>query len=108
RLLDLEEIHLAKHAAVYAKPAVLCHKIIDRHLPHFRHYLVRVLGAERLDGFEIVVKGAVHAGLWKSGWPPDALLEALRESTGLLVHVPVEGRGELEALCRFETEAVHI
>src|SRR5947209_13112204 len=55
-----------------------------------------------------MMHGAVHPGLREGWWASDALLETPRKRTCLVIHVPVEGRGELETLCRFQAKAVHI
>src|ERR1700733_12880731 len=75
RLLHLEQIHIAQHPAVNTQMPVLGHEIIDRHLAHLRHHLVRVLVAQRLDRLEIVMRGAVDTRLHHGRHMVDALEE---------------------------------
>ena len=78
--------------------AVMGHEVVDRRLPHLLHHLERVLVAERLDRLQIVQRRAVDAGLHHGRHVADLLDEALREGAGLVILVPVEGRGELQPL----------
>src|SRR6201996_3497672 len=61
-LLDLEQIHVVNHAAVDADLAVLGEDVVDRHGPHLRHHLLRVVGANGVDRLEIVHGRRIEPG----------------------------------------------
>src|ERR1700756_1948895 len=68
------------------------------------------IASHRLERLEIVNQARIHAGLDHRGlcFSLHALREALRERAGAIIEVPVEGFGEVQALCRFQAKRVDV
>src|ERR1700733_7056432 len=56
-LLHLEQVHVVSHASVVSDAAVPGEEVVDRGFPHLRHHLRRFVGADRIDGLEVVHGG---------------------------------------------------
>ena len=96
------------HAAIDADLAVFGEEIVDRDGTHLRHYFRRFVGADRLDGFQVMHGRRVEAGLDHGRHVPDLFIEAFRESAGLIVHVPVKRVGDDQALGCLGAERVGV
>src|SRR5579883_1715969 len=106
--LDLEQVHVADDAAVLAQLAVLGHDVVDRHLAHLRHHRLGVVGAGGLHGLEIVQGGTVDAGGQHARQLVLLGAIALGPGARLVVHVPVEGLGQHQALRDRQGERLNV
>jgi len=86
------------HQIVLAQPAVAGEEILHRLLAHLGRDLERIVGAGLLDRVQIGGHRGIDAGLPHRRHPVHLGEIALRPFAGLVVHVPVERRGQQQAL----------
>jgi hypothetical protein len=109
RRLDLEEVGRMQGATVDARRALAEERILGGPGLHLRDRLSSIVGVDLVDGFQVIEDHGIHAGMVRGRI--DALVrggEALRPRARLVVHVPVEGLGQQQALRGREAEAVDI
>src|SRR5215813_8659085 len=106
RLLHLEQIGIVDLASVGAHGALAEQGIIGWKLFHLGHDGATVaIGLERLDSFEIVRDRRIDSGLDHGREFSGALgLPSLGPGAVVVVHVPIPGLGEGEALRRRQAE----
>src|SRR5262245_43341435 len=96
------------HQIVLAQPAVAGEKILDRLFPHLRCDPQRIVCAGLLHCPEILHGGRIDAGLPPGRHPVHLGEKALRQLAGLVVHVPVDGCGQQQAMAGLEAETVNV
>src|SRR3977135_3629067 len=109
-LLDFEQIGVVDLAAVGPDGALAEQWIVSRHLLHLGDHRLAVLRAfECRDRLEVMRDARIDAGL-HHGWELTRPLPmpALGPGAVGIVHVPIPGLRQGEALRRRETERVHI
>ena len=111
RLLHLEQIGRVDLAAVGADRALAEQRIVGRHFLHLgddRAAVMRI-AAERFQRLEVMDQRGIDAGLNHGRrLLLELLVEALGEGAGLVVHVPVEGLGEVQALRDLQPERMDV
>src|SRR5258705_5564760 len=108
RRLHLHEVHVADHPAVLADAAVLRHEVVVRQLRHLRHDRLGLVGAGRLDRFQVMHGGAVGPGLDHGGRHALGGGEAVAEGARLRRHVPVERAGHQQPLRGPQADGAHL
>ena len=102
RRLDAEQVGIVDLAAVGADFTLTEERIVGRHFLHLGDDVLRALVANGFDSLQVVQNAGVDAGLNHRGLLAVLFLEAGRPFAGLVVEVPVEARGQQQALCDVE------
>src|SRR3954447_20165268 len=96
------------HAAIHADTAVLCEKIIDWHLTHFRHNRLSLIRFGGGDGFQVVHRRGIVAGVTHMRHALHSIEKPLRPAARILVPIPIEGVGKNKPLGSFPPPTSHV
>ena len=96
------------HQTIGPHFAVSGKSVLDRHLLQLGDHRLRIVGAGRFDGLQILKGRGIHPGLNHRGFGAGLLLEFRTPFPGLVVEVPVKAGGQRQPLSLVEPERVDI
>src|SRR5699024_9321129 len=106
--LDFEQVHFMHHRAVGQDLAIDHKEVIERHLTELLAYRICSISARGLDCLQVRSYSRVGSGMDHRRHGTMLVVKALRPLARSIISIPIECRGELQALSLLQTDAFDI